>query len=64
MGISLTGCTDAQDRWKIPPTAWYALMYAALLSSVLCAMIITWANKRTTPSYVTAFYPLQVRLSH
>jgi hypothetical protein len=61
MGVSLTGCTEATGRWSLEPTAWYALMYAALLSSVLCSGIITWANKRTAPTYVTSFYPLQVR---
>ena len=60
MGISLTGCTDADGRWTIAPTVWWALMYAALLSSVLCSGIITWANKRTSATYVTSFYPLQV----
>lgn len=61
MGISLLGCTDADGRWEIPASAWWALAYAVLLSSVLCSGIITWANKRTTATYVTAFYPLQVR---
>jgi len=61
VGISLLGCTDADGRWEIPASAWWALAYAVLLSSVLCSGIITWANKRTTATYVTAFYPLQVR---
>lgn len=34
--------------------------YAVFISSGLCFVLITWANKQTSPTIVTAFWPVQV----
>lgn len=58
--MSVIGGQGHAERWILPVDAIWPLMYAAILSSFLCYTLQTWANKRTSPSIVTAFYPLQV----
>lgn len=36
------------------------LAYSVVVSSGLCYALITWANKQTSPTIVTAFWPVQV----
>jgi drug/metabolite transporter (DMT)-like permease len=42
---------------------WYALAYAAVVSSCAAYLLITWANSQTSSVIVTSFWPLQVFFS-
>eukprot|EP00128_Syssomonas_multiformis_P012918 Colp12_sorted_trinity150504_noHs@7281 len=57
--LTMADITDG-DRWHIPLEALYALAYAGCLSSALAMAMLTWANRRTSPTFVTAFWPAQV----
>ena len=45
--------------FQIAQNVWLVLVYAVLITSSFCYIIVAWANSQTTPSIVTAFWPFQ-----
>ncbi|KAI6661180.1 WAT1-related protein [Oopsacas minuta] len=39
---------------------WLAIIYAIIITSNLCFILISWANSKTSATIVTAFWPFQV----
>ena len=62
--MSLLGCPmdpgGTPDRWNLPTSSLYALAYGAFLCSALCYALLSWCNNKTSPTTITAFWPLQV----
>ena len=42
----------------------YTLVYAILVASSLCYLLITWSNQHMQSTIVTAFWPFQVSRDH
>lgn len=48
------------SAFSISAKEWLALVYAVIITSNLCYILLSWANSRTNSSIVTAFWPFQV----
>jgi drug/metabolite transporter (DMT)-like permease len=44
----------------MPFKAVYSLAYTILITSVTCYLCLSWANYHSSPTLVTAFWPVQV----
>ena len=47
------------SAFYVTHNVWVVLIYAILITSSFCYIIVAWANSRTTSSIVTAFWPFQ-----
>ncbi|XP_065919167.1 uncharacterized protein [Dysidea avara] len=60
MGLaSIYYCTNT-EVFALPIEAAHSLVYAVIISSALCYLLITWANQHLPATIVTAFWPCQV----
>ena len=47
------------SAFYVPQNVWIVLIYAIMITSSFCYIIVTWATSQTTPTIVTAFWPFQ-----
>ncbi|XP_065919164.1 uncharacterized protein [Dysidea avara] len=60
MGLASIYYCKQPEEFKLPVEAAYALVFAILVTSALCYLLITWANQHFPATIVTAFWPFQV----
>ena len=48
------------DFWTLPRSSWLPIAYAILLTSAFNYGAQAWANRHSSPTTVTAFFPLQI----
>ena len=60
VGLVIPVCKLNAEDWHIPLAGWGALTYAILMTSAFNYGACAWANKHSSPAFVTAFFPLQV----
>ena len=48
------------DFWTLPLSSWQPIAYAILLTSAFNYGAQAWANRHSSPTTVTAFFPLQI----
>ena len=62
IGLMLPVCKLDPESWSFvhDPTAMAALAYAVFITSALNYGLLAFANKNSSPTLVTAFFPLQV----
>lgn len=60
VALVLPVCKLEPEYWRIPPTGWLAVTYAVVMTSAFNYGVQAWANKHSSPAFVTAFFPLQV----
>lgn len=57
--MSVATCVTDAAAWRVTPSGWGTILFAALFSSALNYSLMAWVNRRTSPLFVMAFYPLQ-----
>ena len=63
VGLVIPVCSVREDAWSFlwtSPTAGFALAYAILMTSAFNYGLQAFANKHSSPTLVTAFFPLQI----
>ena len=60
IGLSSLYYVTTPSAFYISAKEWLALVYAVIITSNLCYILLSWANSRTNSSIVTAFWPFQV----
>jgi len=57
------GLEEATRSFLLPRSIFWPLLFAIFVPSILCYVLLTFANKHAESSVVTAFWPLQVPIS-
>jgi len=57
--MTLTPSLGQEGFFHVPVETWPVLAYSIVLNSALGYFIMAWVNNRTSPFFVTIFYPVQ-----
>ena len=60
ISISSLYYVNTPSAFYVSQEEWVALVYAVIIASSLCYILLTWANAQTSATIVTAFWPFQV----
>jgi len=60
VALVLPVCKLDAAAWHLSANAGWCLLYSILLTSSVCYAAMAWANKRSSPALITAFFPLQM----